>query len=182
MLTKAIAKLKYIQWDIWRKIIVMRSSALSFCARPTMHRSTLRWSRLRAPVEGFRDRACTALSSPVTMNGACRFAICNPRDQNRLFAAPQGAGFASLVRSCCRRYYTAVVRYDNNVVTVPYVGCQSKAEELQQRMTKETHKHHVYLMKPSRKEVPQGPYSSLEKVKQVLGAQNETAAIEQETK
>ena len=67
-----------------------------------------------------------------------------------------------------RYYYTAVVRYDNNVVTIPYVGCQSKAEELQQRMTKETHKHHVFLIETSRKNVPHGPYKSLEEAKQLL--------------
>ena len=61
-----------------------------------------------------------------------------------------------------------MVRYDNNVVTIPYVGCQSKAEELQQRMTKETHKHHVFLIETSRKNVPHGPYQSLEEAKQVL--------------
>jgi len=63
--------------------------------------------------------------------------------------------------------YTAVVRYDNNCATVPFVGSHEKAEELKERMTRNTHKHHIYLME-TKTHVPLGPYSSLSEVKAAL--------------
>lgn len=64
--------------------------------------------------------------------------------------------------------YTAVVRYDNNCVTIPFVGNHDEAVNLHRRMTGDTHKHHVFLMKASRDNVPIGPYRSLEEAKTVL--------------
>ena len=62
----------------------------------------------------------------------------------------------------------AVVRYDNNVATIPFVGSESEAKSLQDRMTKETHKHHVYLMPTNRSSVEFGPYRSLEEAQNAL--------------
>ena len=105
--------------------------------------------------------------------------VANPKpksntQQHHLWLNPStSATTTSISSSEAIRYYTAVIRYDNNVVTIPYVGCQSKAEELQQRMTKETHKHHVFLIETSRKNVPHGPYKSLEEAtKQLLQQQH----------
>ena len=67
-----------------------------------------------------------------------------------------------------RLKYTAVVRYDNNVATIPFIGSESEAAMLYERMTRETHKHHVYLMQTDKPSVPSGPYTSLDKVKEAL--------------
>lgn len=63
----------------------------------------------------------------------------------------------------------AVVRYDNHCATIPFVGEEAAAIRLHDRMTQQTHKHHVYLFKTDKTHVPLGPYSSLKEARQVLG-------------
>jgi hypothetical protein len=58
----------------------------------------------------------------------------------------------------------AVLRWDNNVITVPFVGGEADAEALAARMTKETHKHHVFVRRVSSDTVPSGPYRSLDEI------------------
>ncbi|CAB9496579.1 expressed unknown protein [Seminavis robusta] len=64
--------------------------------------------------------------------------------------------------------YMAVVRYDNNVATIPFVGPDLEAKKLHDRMTRETHKHHVYLIPTRKKSVASGPYQSLDQAKNAL--------------
>jgi len=70
-------------------------------------------------------------------------------------------------------YNTAVIRYDNNCVTIPFVGCEKEAVSLKQKMTNQTHKHHVFLMKTKRRQVFIGPYKNLEKAKDALNEKEE---------
>lgn len=64
--------------------------------------------------------------------------------------------------------WIAVVRYDNNCATVPFVGSAGEAEALKDRMETNTHKHHIYLMKSAVPSVPIGPYQSLDAVRLAL--------------
>lgn len=60
--------------------------------------------------------------------------------------------------------FFAVVRWDNNVVTIPFVGREEEASALASRMTAEQHKHHVFIRQVTRPRVPAGPYRTLEEV------------------
>jgi hypothetical protein len=72
----------------------------------------------------------------------------------------------------------AVVRYDNNCATIPYVGTYNEAQALKTRMERNTHKHHIFLLKTSRASVPLGPYSSLDDVKTALRGQQHQHVVE----
>lgn len=90
---------------------------------------------------------------------------CGKKEQDSDNTANKKDGNDGRVHS---KKYTAVVRYDNNVVTIPFVGASPKAMELQKRMTRETHKHHVYLIPTNKPTVASGPYFSLEDAKTAL--------------
>jgi hypothetical protein len=55
----------------------------------------------------------------------------------------------------------AVLRWDNNVVTVPFVGDEARARALAARMTSETHKHHVFVRRSQSSTLPPGSYARL---------------------
>ena len=63
----------------------------------------------------------------------------------------------------------AVIRYDNNCATIPYVGTYEEALSLKERMEANTHKHHIFLVEGNfPHEVPLGPYPSLDEAKKSL--------------
>lgn len=64
----------------------------------------------------------------------------------------------------------AVIRYDHNCATIPYVGSYDEASSLKERMEANTHKHHIFLVEGDfRREVPLGPYPSLDAARKALG-------------
>mmetsp|Transcript_200 Transcript_200/g.288 ORF Transcript_200/g.288 Transcript_200/m.288 type:complete len:114 (+) Transcript_200:50-391(+) len=103
---------------------------------------------------GRQRLAATAAASSESHVYSCQFRATNKK-------------FGSTSDSLLQEYY-AVVRYDNNVATVPFVGSQEKAVELKSRMTQNTHKHHIYVLPSSQPSVPLGPYPSMDKVKEML--------------
>jgi hypothetical protein len=50
----------------------------------------------------------------------------------------------------------AVLRWDNNVVTVPFVGDETRARTLAARMTSENHKSHVFVRRCQSSTLPPG--------------------------
>ena len=92
------------------------------------------------------------------------------RSRYRIRSSPTGylLRFLTTPSSPSDPPFTAVVRYDNNVATIPFVGAEAEAKKLHDRMTKETHKHHVYLVTTHKATVPSGPYKSLDEAKAML--------------
>lgn len=72
--------------------------------------------------------------------------------------------------------YTTVIRYDNNVVTIPFVGKLKEAQALRDRMTHQTHKHQVLLFPTARKTVPVGPYRDLDAAEVALKETEKTSS------
>eukprot|EP00035_Acanthoeca_spectabilis_P027148 m.465528 g.465528 ORF g.465528 m.465528 type:complete len:106 (-) comp24312_c0_seq1:211-528(-) len=66
--------------------------------------------------------------------------------------------------------FYAVIRWDNNVATVPFVGSSEGAEALAARMTSQQHKHHIFIRKVSEGQIPPGPYRSLEEIPHLMAA------------
>lgn len=74
---------------------------------------------------------------------------CHNKSQGNTSSGKSQSGLAATV-------HYAVVRWDNNVVTVPFVGDEGRARALAARMTSETHKHHVFVRRCSRPSLSSG--------------------------
>jgi hypothetical protein len=103
--------------------------------------------RLGSVATGFLACTRSVRSEAVTSTGLRR--CHNNKSSSRMNEAP------TLATGTPTANY-AVLRWDNNVVTVPFVGDETRARALAARMTSETHKHHVFVRRCQSSTLPPG--------------------------